>query len=257
MVDQRSRIGYSSGHPGDYGMLLTPKGWRGDGTVYGGIALHGATGLPMVYTDPSSSGPSSIQIAHYEVLACGRPLFCPYVQGDQFGNATATAVIDDAIAVLATIGCKAGKAFLFGESMGAGEAFSYALQHPTKVTSITGIVPMSNLLTIWQNNRAGVTASINAAAGGTYVPATHGPTMDPNVFGASLAGIPIDLWYSSNDTIVLPAEVQALAALIGPSARLNAPLTGAHGEAAISSIGRDQRNSMCDFIRQYAVAAGG
>jgi hypothetical protein len=100
---------------------------------------------------------------------------------------------------------------------------NYARANPTHVAGVIGIIPGADLNDIHANNRPvggseNFTARINTAYGGAYIEAVHGPTHNPTNYAATMAGLPVQMWYASNDDIVLPETVTRLASLIGPSA---------------------------------------
>lgn len=106
---------------------------------------------------------------------------------------------------------------LVGTSMGGLGAYLYAMNHPEEVACVVGITPVVDLDSVRQTGFAA--AEINAVWGvpnnATPLPAGSNPATQP---GALLA--PTAMWYSSGDTIVLPATVTAFAAAVGGTATL-------------------------------------
>lgn len=123
------------------------------------------------------------------------------------------AALDRMDAVVAAAG--ATRIALVGSSMGTFTSLRWALRNPTKVASLSLILPLSNIGILWDQHPE-LRASITAAWADPHDPALDltGPA------GAALAGIPTRLWWSSNDDTIDPATITALAARIGSSCEL-------------------------------------
>lgn len=108
-----------------------------------------------------------------------------------------------------------GKVHLLGSSMGSACVLNWAKNNPTLVQSIAITIGPPDMQAIHAADRGGLAASIAAAYGGSA------PTDadNPADYAADLTGIPIKVWYSSNDTLILPAETEAFIAASGAESR--------------------------------------
>lgn len=132
--------------------------------------------------------------------------------------------IDDAIAWAASnYGTRTDKIGIYGVSMG-GLALNWIAANPNKLAAAALTLPVCQLDAIRDRNPGpGIGPAIDAAYGGIgpYEAALlTTPSHDPMRNSALLAPVAdrIRLWYSSNDTTVLPAEVTAFAAATGITA---------------------------------------
>lgn len=92
---------------------------------------------------------------------------------------------------------------LLGISMGGLTALNYAKHYPENVISLSLIIPIIDVQAVHSGNRGGYAAAINSAYGGAP-PDAYNP-MDNT---GDLADIPIEIYYSENDTITLESEYQ-------------------------------------------------
>lgn len=136
-----------------------------------------------------------------------------------WGNSASQTKMGDAKAYMqaAPVSAKAGPVLLYGGSMGTLTALNYTLANPSNVLAVAAILPAVSLQSLRDN--AAYTASVEAAYGGNagYLAAlaTHSPLVRAAEF-ASL-GIPMKLWYSTDDTVVIPSTVTDFAAASGAS----------------------------------------
>lgn len=211
-------------------LLMLPKRWLGDGTVRGVLFMHGATNTETQMIDNTNY--PSLRAILAAVAQAGYPVLGVYAGGDQWGNATAQARMDDAKTYLqGTVGAKTGSVVLIGGSMGGLACQNWAKAHAATTACIVGLVPVSDLNDIKTANRGGLAASVNTAYGGSYVEATYGATYNPHTYAATgLAGIPYKAWYGASDTIVLPATVTDVCTAAGASATA-VSVTGGHDTA--------------------------
>jgi alpha-beta hydrolase superfamily lysophospholipase len=134
-----------------------------------------------------------------------------------------------------TAGAKAGKVLVYGGSMGALTALVWAMNNPTLVLGVGGIIPVVNLADVHDNNRGGHAASIETAYGGAAgyaaAVAAHNPAANPGL----LASMPIKLWTGGNDAVATPGAASAFVAAVGSNASvtsLGAGVDHATGNAA-------------------------
>lgn len=209
---------------------LMPKNYRPDGSSRGVIWCHGATYDEMSIAN--ASFPNSVALfraiaERYAILGCT-------FGGDAWGNDTAIARVSDAKTYLqGTLGAASGSVIVMGSSMGGATAMAWARANPSLVACLVLFVPVSDLNDIVSNNRGGLAGSVNTAYGGAYNNGTHGPTHNPAVFAASLAGIPTQIWYATDDAVCVSATVSAVGSAIGAEMHT---LTGGHDDAAYAGI---------------------
>jgi pimeloyl-ACP methyl ester carboxylesterase len=112
---------------------------------------------------------------------------------------------------------KTDKVVLLAVSMGALAALNWARQYPTRVAAIALLTPIVNLGYYHDVYSDGgvVSAQIDAAYGGSAAYAAAAPTSDPMLYGAQLSGIPMKVWYSTDDPSVRPQDATAFASLAG------------------------------------------
>lgn len=216
---------------GEQNLALLPKAYPRDGSVRGVIYCHGAlsTETQVLGTTFPNTAAIVAAIANiYPTLACR-------FSGDAWANDAAIAKVALAKTYLqGTVGAKSGKVFLLGGSMGGALAMAYARANPTLVAGLILLEPVSDLQDIATNNRGSLAASLNAAYSGGYSDATYGATHNPTTFASSLAAIPVQTWYATDDATVIPATVTAVMTAIG-GVDLHT-LTGGHADAALSGV---------------------
>jgi predicted esterase len=149
-----------------------------------------------------------------------------------FGNATAQARIGQMRTFLqgtsSPLRAAAGKVHLVGGSGGVAAALNFARANPSLVASIAGIVPLTDLQDFYENRTDGqvTQAEVRAAySGGVPDYATYSPAATGNQ--AALIGVPIKLWYSTNDPYIPVSTVVAY----------QGKVQGAGGTCVISSLG--------------------
>lgn len=170
-----------------------------------------------------------------------------------YGNDTVIAAIGRARNYLVnTLDVKPGKIALVGASMGFQSAAVYARAHPTQIAAIVGFIPLCDLTDIHTNNRAGATADINTAYGGAYSEATYGAAHNPVTFASQLT-MPIQLWYASDDTAVIPSTVTAFDAA-APNCTINDVGALGHTEAAIAAA---DHQTVIDWLASFEAADAG
>lgn len=194
------------------------------------IACHGYLGTARVFLDD----PPSPNLGKFtRNLAALGFLIVSVDVGNTWGNATASARIEQARSFAATKGAASDKVVLLGVSMGHLTAMSYRRDFPTKVAGVVGIMPACDLNDLRNNNRASSQASIDTAwsvVSPAPLPASADPTSNVNV----LQGIPWTAFYSTGDTVVLPATVTYFSDLMGGSTVISG--SADHGDAIIPAV---------------------
>ena len=120
---------------------------------------------------------------------------------------------------------------LAGVSMGAANVLNWAKANPTYPAAIALFCPALDMQDIWDNDRANLKAWITAAYGGRPPDASN-----PADNAASFSSIPICIWYSSTDTVILPAIVEAFAAAVGSNVELRDLGTGGHDVSPVDGL---------------------
>lgn len=229
--------GYSAGNSGDPGLAVMPR-----------LHQQRQAKKPIILV-PGHAASSSLCAAEYADLTnnpnqaklaraladYGYPCFAPNADGNTWGNDTALTRIGEAKTYLqTTLGCLSGAVILLGVSMGAGAMMAWARANKVSVAAMVGILPVSDLQDIVTNNRGGLASNVNAAYSGGYSNASYGSTHNPAVFASQLAGIPTQLWYATDDTVVLPSTITSVALGI-TDVDLHA-VTGGHTDAALGAV---------------------
>lgn len=135
-------------------------------------------------------------------------------------------MVDGLLAQGKGLGCATDKVCLYGGSMGTLTALNYLVAHPTKVAAVVCVLPAVALDAVhdasperFTNAAAVLEAAYTNLAGFNAALPTHDPSARTAAVAAT--GVPIGLWYSSNDALVLPAEVESFAAGVGATATLH------------------------------------
>lgn len=184
------------------------------------------TNRPVLYCHENGGGAGSIaaQAAYWEVIPDRlRTVLAAHDLGSatNWGNDAALTALTAFKATVAGAGywsqARDSKVVLFGGSMGTVTALNWARANPTLVAAIVIGLPVVDAEDVRANNRGALQAPIEAAytnnAGWQSARATHNPIE----YAASLSAIPMKLWYASDDTIALPANVLSFQALVGAS----------------------------------------
>lgn len=135
-----------------------------------------------------------------------------------WGNDTAIAAIDQAVAYMrGTLGVY-GAVVAVGYSMGGADAMNWTARRPADAAGFLGIAPISDLDAAHAGQFAAV---IDAAYPGGY-PVGHDPTSD---LAGQLAARPWRAYYATDDATIPRATVETLAGLVGGTL---VPLVGGH-----------------------------
>lgn len=176
-----------------------------------------------------------------------------------WGNEDCVARMDDTISYFNSVaGAKSDNVMFLGASMGAASILNWVrnwqntaagsgndFANVPKVAAIGLLAPALNMEDIYDNDRGGLAGSIDSAYSGyTGGWATQAATANSANYAANFSGIPIRIWYSTDDPICLASEMTAFAAASG------ATLTsvGAQGHAV---TGMDN-DDLAAWFAQYA-----
>lgn len=196
------------------------------------LYLHGATGTALTNASDAYEMRVIRRLAsRYFVLASDWG-------GDTFANDTGIARVHAGIsAARAAYNLDDSPVIMVGMSMGTAVALAYAKEYPQNVRAIAGMIPGLDLNDVKLNNRGGLAASLNAAYGGSYDDAVHGPDHNPMHFADELSpDLPVRLWTSTNDTYS-PASVQDNFMSVRPETIRTS--LGAAGHSTASINGRE------------------
>lgn len=237
---------------GENDQLWIPGNPRGN-SKFGCILLHGAA-TPSQFADVARYG--SAELPAYLATA-GIPCVAGFMGGDTFGNATGVARVQPALTYLsgAAGGASAVKAHLIGFSMGFAIALNYAAANPGKVASIIGILPLTNIDTIYQGNVGGLRATIQTAWGVVHPAALPaGANLLTAAAAVKAAGIPCKMYYSPVDALASPADAVVMGAALGINPISYDPNSTGHTEATFKKIGdygKGNWRDIIDFVKAY------
>lgn len=140
------------------------------------------------------------------------------------------------------------RVILWGNSGGNSAALRIAADRPTKVAAVVGTQPLSDIEDVRTRNVLGLRSTVDAAWGVTYP--TPIPTRgNPLLRGGDLAGLPYRAYASTGDTTVPVATVDALVAVIGPTASRVTAGSAEHGDGAPMST---DPHDLVGFLNTYA-----
>lgn len=198
-------------------------------TVPGAIWCHASLHTATSQTDRRSLGA-------YPIYDAMRQLWCVGMGDfgfDSWGNDTAIAdVLAFQTWMQSTMVAKPGKVALLGASMGVVTALNYAYAHPENVACVALFNPA-----VSPPSYPNATVPLNAAYGGTYDDAVDGPTHNPMRYAADFPpSIPVQLWYSTADTVAFPQFVEQFADTCPSATATVCSTTLDHGELAIAAV---------------------
>lgn len=164
---------------------------------------------------------------------------------ETWGNDTGIARVHKAITYMRANWGVSGPVVLTCASMGAANAFAYTLAYPENVKAVAAVIPLVDLADIY--GRGGMSAQLNAAYGGSYNDAVHGPTHSPIQFVANLpASLPVHLWSVPNDPLTPAATAQAFVAA-RPQTEFSMLPDVPHGAVAVGAA----TNEVMQFVRAH------
>lgn len=162
-----------------------------------------------------------------------------------WGNAASVATLVEARTWLIANGAKNGPLGVWGVSMGFMTAATWWDANPTHVGAFLGVVPTTHAQNVYDDN-AGAQAGMDAAYSGDF--ATNGAPRSPHLILADRSGTPGFLVYSSDDTIIRPADVASMATILDCDA-VDVEPSIPDGHGAWQGPGYDQR----DIVEMFSV----
>lgn len=179
----------------------------------------------------------SVRPILYEVAASGFTVTAPTATA-QWGNATSVSRTGDNITWNRTsLGSTNDPVVLIGASHGGTGALRWISENPGTVACAVIIIPAVDMEDIRTNNPSGLRASIDAAWGVTY-PTPLPAGVNPAQNTADYMGIPIQIWYATDDVICTPATVTAFGASVG--AEMHSLGNLGHTDAAVAAVDKAQ-----------------
>lgn len=134
---------------GEAGTVFKPRVINGSGR-YPIVACHGAASSWDQWESPSWLRMNKQLV---KAAQAGIPSIAEYLGGDTIGAPTGTARIAAALtAVAAETGCSSSKCHLVACSGGSATALNYAIANPTKVASMTLMLPTTSIINGYQKN---------------------------------------------------------------------------------------------------------
>lgn len=192
-------------------VALFPLGYKPNNTRRGVVYAHSLGGTYLSAFDSTvARDPLSTFAADG-----GMPTLCTTLGGTStWGNdASQTAMSADFTELTTTHGAKTDKVFLYAASMGGLPSLRWTLANPAKVAGVALVCPCVDLAYEHDQDVFGYGAIIETAHGitGTYAGNATITARDPMQQTAAMAatGVPIKMWYASNDVQTVTARQQA------------------------------------------------
>lgn len=239
-------------HAGESDVRLYPRDYVPDGTTRGLLYVHGAGQNSNAAITAAFYG--QYYIVHR--LAQVFPVLCADLGGTQtWGNSTVVSRLQEArTSLIEDMGALDGPVLCVGTSMGALSLLNYFANHSDEVIAGVGLIPVSDVDDIRDNDRLGLRDDIDLANGVTWpdpLPAGVNPTDN----AAAFASFPYLAMYASDDEVIIPSTVTNLVSLMGDTAEaVNMGAVGGHSEDTLLALydepGYMQR--VIHFLREAA-----
>lgn len=182
------------------------------GAKTGIVVIHGAG----VDADYFLNDPLSNLIVPNIVSTNQMPAIATDAGGNlTWGNSTAQTAMDATMTFFTSQMKADDRVILLGQSMGGTTVLNWARNNPTKVAAIALHLPIVDLQDIVDNNRGpGLGPTVPPAYGnppGNVIPSAFNPAANT----ADYVGMPIRIWYSTNDLSCDPTVVTAFGTAVG------------------------------------------
>lgn len=182
------------------------------------LAADGKTGIVVIHgagatADYFLTDPLSNLIVPNIVSTNQMPAIATDAGGNlTWGNATAQAAMDATMTYFTSrLGAK-DQVILLGQSMGGTTVLNWARNNPSKVAAIALHLPIVDLQDVIDNDRGpGLGVTVPPAYGGGNPPSAFNPAANT----ADYIGMPIRIWYSSNDLSCDPGVVTTFGTAVG------------------------------------------
>jgi len=234
----RSRLETGGYSPSEAHYRLLARTWRSGGRLV--LVGHAIGGTAASIGDAYTLFPPLVRL--FERIAnAGMVVITPDGGGtEQWMNATAVGALHAAVGWSATT-FGTTSAVGLGVSMGNGALFRLQDDHGD-LEAICGLIPLSDSDDVYDNDRGGNAASLDAAFAGDYT--TNGAAFNPLVLAPGVT-VPWQAWYGSADTTVIASTVEALAAAHAATTDLHEVDGGGHGNTTFDGIDPD---TLIDFL---------
>lgn len=140
-----------------------------------------------------------------------------------WGNDTLVSRMNDTLTFFnSNLGARTDRVVVVGLSMGGTSVLNWIRNwsandyaNLSKVAAIALFVPAVDVNDIYVNDRMGLAASIDNAYSGSGGWVANQATADPANFASGYSSVPIRIWYSGDDPIIIPSIVEAWGANAG------------------------------------------
>jgi alpha-beta hydrolase superfamily lysophospholipase len=156
---------------------------------------------------------------------------------ENWGNPVAITRVGQAFTYLqsSAVGASTEPVILMAQSMGAVTVLNWARANLASVAAAVLFLPVVDLSDV-VGDGGYLATSINSAYSGGWLEATYGAVHNPATYAASLSGLPIQIWHTSDDPIVSPATVTAFAQSVGSSVEVHSLGAMGHTSEAVDTV---------------------
>lgn len=226
---------------GEWHLEMSSRSWRPGIDERVGIVYapgYGGSDLSLVAT---------LQMTQTRDLFPFYPILAgSYAGATGFGNDTYITRVGQAVDFIDNnLKARSDKVAFFTGSGGTPGILNWAKDNVSRVACIVAGVPLVDIEDLHDNNRGGYADEVEAAYGGLAGYTAAMPTHNPAQYPEAFAGLPIRLYYSTDDPLIYPPTVTAFAAGAGSSCE--AISMGATGHV-MTTPGVD----LLDFYEEHA-----
>jgi pimeloyl-ACP methyl ester carboxylesterase len=227
----RTSWGSGRARVGDNDLVLGPVGAPQSTT--GVVFCHAQSHTTATMIAPNGGRPNAWALM--QAIAAQFPTIVSDQAGDNVANDTGITAVGGCVTFLQGAAspsrAKGGKVLLVGVSMGFALACAWARQNLSAVAGIVGVLPLVDVGDVYTRNWNGLASVVDAAYGGAWAQATHGPAHDPMVFAAEL-DVPIRLFAASDDPGATLAAANTFAEVAPQGTVTNLGAIGGHDTEA-------------------------
>lgn len=223
--------------------------------AHGVMLLHGSGANYSMFSEAA-------RWASSELAACltlaGFPCLSIQMGGSLYANDVTMDNIEAGIEYLSeAAGVPADKVHLLGVSMGGGTALRFASLNPERALSVTGLIPMVNIIHAYENNVLGLRAAIGTAWGVTYpTPLPEGADLLSLAAAIAENSIATQLWYDDVDAVIRPVDVLAMAEATNADLREIEATDLGHSESSIKTVVDTGAGRAIEIINHLVAAEG-
>lgn len=239
-------VGYAASAPTEKQQIGSPK-YAIPSTRRGVVACHSSTGDAAACFSQADWKNHTARLAEFFHL-----IAADLTNPQNWGNDDSQDRAEDSWTHLQSKrGVPSSKCLLLALSMGALTALNWAHDNPTKVAAIALIIPVVNLKDA-HDNRGFDTLIDSASAYGSHAAYLSAePTHNPSATGrqAALAGIPIHIWYSTNDPVYTPTVISDFVTAVNA---VGGNATATSMGAVLHTASGLNPDEILDFLLPYA-----